>query len=397
MINNQFCKYPFLFKYNKKLNNSVIRYFNLKRDENNVCKNCIYKKRNKCSGSYVFNKKEYNKKDLFLQIQRYNNHIKKTFKPKEIKIELTPRCNLSCNFCFNINSFKRNSKELPTEDVFKIIDKIKKERINGIRFTGGEPFLRRDILKILKYAKSKDIYVKVNTNFTLIKEKNISILEKYVDEFLISFHSLNPKTNNQKIRLIKLISKLKIKLSVDTVVTKENIKNIEKFYDILKNLNVFWFVERPVPSSNYLNPINNKDVGILVEKMIKIKKNYKTYVTALPFCSYDPEKVKLVSSGAKFCGPVNSLAISPSGKIKPCYSINKNLGSALKNNIKYAWENEFSLKIRQLKSLPNICKKCKYIYQCLGGCRFSAKLINSDYSALDPLARPNKYSKKLFD
>ena len=38
--------------------------------------------------------------------------------------------------------------------------------------------------------------------------------------------------------MIKVVSKSKIKLVVDTVATKENIRNLEKFYEIVKNLRI---------------------------------------------------------------------------------------------------------------------------------------------------------------
>ena len=390
----RFCKYPSAFKFNKKLDDATIEFFNLSNNKYIKCKDCIYKKRKACSGAYDSDKKLENS-----QIMKYTHYIKKNPLPREVKIEVTPKCNLSCDFCFNVNSFKRNSRELSTNQIFKIIDKIKKEGIKRIRFTGGEPFLRKDIIKIFKYAKSKKLYVKVNTNSTLIKEKDIALFETCIDEFLFPFHSVNPKDkkeNHRKINLMNMVSKSKIRLSVDAVATKENIRNLEKFYEIVKNLNAFWFIERPVPNKNYLNPINNQDVGILVEKMIKLQKYYKTHITALPFCSYDPEKVKLVSAGAKFCGPFNILAVSPTGIIKPCYSINENLGDASKIKMIDAWKSEFALNIRQLRSLPDVCKKCKYVYGCLGGCRFSAKLLNGSYSSLDPLAMPEKYKEELF-
>ena len=58
--------------------------------------------------------------------------------------------------------------------------------IKYVRFTGGEPLLRKDLLKILKYAKTKGFYIFLNTNATLLDNTIIKHLEKYVDNILVS-------------------------------------------------------------------------------------------------------------------------------------------------------------------------------------------------------------------
>jgi len=400
------CIYDSALKFNDKLENTTIKYFNLSFKEYPECGNCIYKKRNSCSGAFATDNKNLNNKKLIYKIKIYNDYIKDKSLPKEIKIEVTSRCNLSCDFCFNVNSFERNSKELPTSQIFKIIDKIKKQGIKKIRFTGGEPFLRKDIVKLFEYAKSNGLYVKVNTNLELVGKDHIDELRKYVNHMYVSFNlslkngnSINDKDFKKKIDLIKELLRNNIRVGLNTVTTKYNIKQLEKISKIIQDIDCNWTLLRQVPTINNKNPINNNDVKALVENLIKINKNTnKSYcITALPFCSYDPEKVKQVSIGAELCGSFFSLSIGPSGKIKSCYSDNKNLGDALKIEIDDVWKNGFPRNIRELNLLPNICKECKYVFECLGGCRFAAKLLNGSYSSLDPLAIPEKYGNALFN
>ncbi|PIY82331.1 MAG: heme biosynthesis protein, partial [Candidatus Omnitrophica bacterium CG_4_10_14_0_8_um_filter_44_12] len=48
-----------------------------------------------------------------------------------------------------------------------MIDSIKKAKISIVRFTGGEPLLRNDIFELIKYAKSKGLKIRLNTNGSL--------------------------------------------------------------------------------------------------------------------------------------------------------------------------------------------------------------------------------------
>ena len=73
--------------------------------------------------------------------------------PNEIVIEVTRKCNLSCDFCFNDQDMD-NINDMLSDDIFKVLDDISKSGIKAVRFTGGEPFLRKDLQEILKKAKS---------------------------------------------------------------------------------------------------------------------------------------------------------------------------------------------------------------------------------------------------
>jgi len=329
-------------------------------------------------------------------------------KPEEIKIEVTPQCNLSCKFCFNKNTYlisgKRQTQQLTTNEWIKAIDKIVEAGIPTIRFTGGEPLVRKDIFDLFLYAKLKGLYVKLNTNGILINKNNVNILERCVDEVLIPLHTSNAKSEKiltgrssfkKKLEAIKLLSKSKIKLRIDTCPTKNTIKNLEKIHEFIKTFNLDWFLERPIPNKDFMYPINNSDVKLLVEKIIKINKKYDKnyYISGLPLCSYDPEKTKLISIGGQYCGPFSILVIDPNGMVKPCYSINENLGNIFSSDIFELWNHEFCKKLRSFNHdfFPQTCVECDYLKNCMGGCRFSAKLVNGSYASMDPLANPEKY------
>ncbi|MBN2422223.1 DUF362 domain-containing protein [Candidatus Woesearchaeota archaeon] len=316
-----------------------------------------------------------------------NKNISIIDKPYEIKFEITSRCNLKCNFCYNKNSFSRNLPDLPKKKIFDIIDKIASSGVRNIRFTGGEPFLRKDLYEILKYAKSKSLYTLVNTNGTLIND--FSALRGIVDYMLLPFHSLNQDEVSFKKKLITSLNKNNIPFRLNTVLIKDNIYQLEKYFRLIGEMEVEWFLARPVPTADNKMPIDNDDVRILIEKLLLLTKRYdEIFVDGIPFCAYEPEKVKLFSKGATICGIFDKLVIDPSGNIKPCYSINEEIGRILNDPLEKAWTCGLSADIRKLKVFPDRCKECKYLNGCLGGCRFAAKLVNGRYDAMDPLAKP---------
>jgi MoaA/NifB/PqqE/SkfB family radical SAM enzyme len=79
----------------------------------------------------------------------------------------TMRCNLKCVGCYAAQ-YKKNN-DLPYETLDKICRDAKTMGIYLVTISGGEPFIRPDLLELFK--KHNDIYFQVFTNGTLIDEK----------------------------------------------------------------------------------------------------------------------------------------------------------------------------------------------------------------------------------
>ncbi|MFH1381236.1 MAG: radical SAM protein, partial [Candidatus Omnitrophota bacterium] len=86
--------------------------------------------------------------------------------PLKAMFELTYRCNFRCVHCYVAADKKK--KELGIEEVKVILDQLKKAGCFHVGFTGGELFLRKDIFKILNYAKQSGFRISILTNGFLI-------------------------------------------------------------------------------------------------------------------------------------------------------------------------------------------------------------------------------------
>jgi len=324
--------------------------------------------------------------------------------PLEVMIEVTPKCNFNCQFCFNYISFAqdgRNIKELSTVYFKKIIDNISQAGIKIVKFTGGEPILRINIFSLLKYAKEKDLEVRLNTNASLINQKTVKKLKGIVDNILIPIESYTDKKEEKitgythslkkKIKAIELLKKQDIPVvRAGTVAIKENILNFDKIAKLINQLSLDeWELYRPIPLSKKDN-LSSQLINILADKLIDLRKKTDRPVfiaNALPFCSIkDLKKINSVSKGALYDDGHNRLVIDPRSFVKPHYFLDENLGQS--TDILKAWQSDFSKKMRNLKFLPEQCQRCLFVFKCRGGSRQAAKMIYGDYQALDPLANP---------
>lgn len=101
------------------------------------------------------------------------------FHPVTCHWELTRRCNAQCDYCL---IREPSPRDLPTKTMLQIAEKIISEGILYAVVSGGEPFIRKDVLQILDLLFDSDLFwVSILTNGTLVSRKEIDALSKHAD------------------------------------------------------------------------------------------------------------------------------------------------------------------------------------------------------------------------
>ena len=90
--------------------------------------------------------------------------------------ELTNSCNYLCSYCIFSSGPKKPVGELSTQDVYRVLGELKQEQFTHIKFTGGEPFLRKDLVNILAKANSLGFSSDLSTNASAITKTNAQAL-----------------------------------------------------------------------------------------------------------------------------------------------------------------------------------------------------------------------------
>jgi len=89
-----------------------------------------------------------------------------------LRLAVTDRCNLRCNYCMPAEgiNFAKKEELLTTSELKMVASTLVNMGIDKIRLTGGEPFVRKDLMELLYFLSEleglKDI--SVTTNATLI-------------------------------------------------------------------------------------------------------------------------------------------------------------------------------------------------------------------------------------
>ncbi|MFH1511186.1 MAG: radical SAM protein, partial [Candidatus Woesearchaeota archaeon] len=318
--------------------------------------------------------------------------------PKEVAIEITEECNLECNFCFkkNISYSKGN---LTLDEFTQIVSRIPKG-VDHIRITGGEPLMHAEFEKMLKVCKDAGKKIWLNTNATLVNERNAEIIARHVENVLVPLvasdrekekESTGKDSYEARIKGILLLKKHGAKnVRCGTVATRQNIQNLEMIYSLALNMGLSdWEVYRQMPTPDETEPTSSDDIHLMLKKLNNLNrifnKKYKV-VNALPFCAVNHQHITDLCAGAIADDGHMRFVISPDGKARPSYFLDVDVGDAFGQSVEEIWKSKFMKDLRNLELVPEECRDCLHAVKCKGGSRFASKKSTGSYDGKDPLA-----------
>ena len=143
---------------------------------------------------------------------------------------ITDRCNSNCSYCYLKN---KNSDELNTDEIKKLINEMADLGVQRIGFMGGEALLRDDFGEIVDYANSKDMHTSLTSNCYLVHSK-IDIIKK-LDCLILSFDGRKKSHDKNRgrgsfekvMKAIKVVSKENTPLITISVLSEDSVNDID--------------------------------------------------------------------------------------------------------------------------------------------------------------------------
>ena len=157
---------------------------------------------------------------------------------RELWIQINNACNLTCSHCL-VSSGPGKEPGLPTEQVQTIVDRAVELGLERVYFTGGEPFVRKDLTDLIRHCTDdRGVEVIVLTNGTVLKgpvRTGIRGLNRDSVRFQISIDGACAATNDQirgagtyvaALDGVRFLSNLGYRVSLATVVAAENLAEL---------------------------------------------------------------------------------------------------------------------------------------------------------------------------
>ncbi|MDQ7823726.1 MAG: radical SAM protein [Candidatus Eremiobacteraeota bacterium] len=317
--------------------------------------------------------------------------------PRQITWHITYRCNLDCLHC-GVASMNRSCTyterdELTFREVCRIIDEGAASGVKSLYFTGGEPFMRSDMLDILRYSRQKGMKTGMVSNGTLITGKVArDLMRLEIGEIMVSLDGASPATYDvlrqrkgafrKALRgLENLVEAKKVSGSgtivcTNTVLVKDTLEELPAIAALSCRTGADEVRVQPyIPGTEHDGRLIFRERG----HVRRILREFEKAVAPPAFC--DPDMVAqaahLLARGERFAprcmAPSLSSFVTPPGEVYPCCFLCELgeflMGSLKRDSLEAIWGKRLYSKLREdmLECLSfSRCRACAALPELAG-------------------------------
>ena len=266
-----------------------------------------------------------------------------------LRISITERCNLACMYCHNEGSEGctrgPSEKEMPAELICEIVRTAAKFGVRKVKFSGGEPLLRKDFEEILACLPPLK-EVSATTNGVLLSKRAKSLKAAGLDRVNVSLDSLIPE-RYEAITGAPQGTLEKVKEGINSAV-EAGLTPVKLNMVLLKGVNdgeidaMMDFV-RPYEGQVILQLIELMDIDpelspymidseslkkTLAERASEVRVRHLHHRKKYMIDGVEVEFVQPMDN-SEFCANCSRLRVTADGKLKPCLLVNDNLVDAI--------------------------------------------------------------------
>jgi len=306
------------------------------------------------------------REELECSIDAFNARAVNDNVPLSVLFELTYRCNLYCEHCYQVD---RGSEELSFSEITDIMDQLAAESCLFLTLSGGEVFVREDFFDIARYAVKRGFALKVFSNGTLINESvahELALLHPL--EVGVSIYGSDAATHDQftgvpgsfhrSVNALKLLKHQGVLTVVKCLLMKENINHIEGIKALAQEVGAilqFDPIVAPKIDGNR-EPLQHELSDADLHRFFSLE-------------IAEPQKAKepnpwlsqpiICRAGRDLC------CISPRGDVYPCVEFPFALGNLRKQNFVEIWRGAEAERLRKLTpSDLHECVSCPDLNYC---------------------------------
>jgi len=245
-----------------------------------------------------------------------------------LRVSLTPKCNLSCIYCH------REGENLPGgplsgAEIAEVLRVAARFGIRSVKFTGGEPLLRPDLIEIIK-SVPEGMESSITTNGTLLAGLAADLKQAGLRRVNVSIDSLNPATYKKIAGTDRLADVLE---GIDTAIAT-GLTPVKLNMVVLKGINDHEIddflayvrgnrdlVLQLIELMNFNDCDHHGDLNGLENSLASRSKQIVTRRMhhRKKYC-LDGAEVEVVRPlhNTEFCAYCNRLRLTSDGKLKPC-------------------------------------------------------------------------------
>jgi molybdenum cofactor biosynthesis protein A len=258
-----------------------------------------------------------------------------------VRLAVTDRCNLRCFYCMPEEGIRYLPKKqlLTFEEIERLITLLASLGISKVRLTGGEPFVRNDLMKLINRISEipgiLDLHLTTNGVLTAphipeLKKLGIASVNLSLDTLDKSrFHAITRRDEFEPVmNTLNLLLEHQIPVKINAVVMeRKNIEDVLPLIELSKNnaVDIRFIEEMPFNGEGNHYPILNWTYKKILQY---IEWHYPTLekIPDAPFStSYNYRipgykgSIGIIAAFSRtFCGTCNRIRITAQGTLKTC-------------------------------------------------------------------------------
>ena len=305
-----------------------------------------------------------------------------------IQFELSSRCNERCIHCYIPNEKKNTGFDMPKEKVIDLIDQLADMGGLHVIFSGGEAFLHKDLIELVRYARNKDLQVSILSNLIALKDEQIKKLHDLnISLIQVSLYSMDPEIHDtittvkgsfekSKAAIEKLVA-ADVPVQISCPIMKANRKGYDKVLKYAQSLKIkaktdfIMMAQADFNTNNLANRLSIPETEELLRDIMECDLDYQESTLKLRPKSeekaFDLERFKK----QPVCGVgYDNCCITANGDVYPCAGWQSMvLGNVYKQSLLEIWENDKLKELRNITqaSFPECleCEAADFCARCL--------------------------------
>ena len=317
-------------------------------------------------------------------------------------LELLPLCNMNCDMCYirlSRSEMERHGRLRTADEWIRLGREMQKAGVLFLLLTGGEPLMFPDFKRLYTALEQMGMILTINTNGTLLNKewaeffgyhrpRRINITLYGADDSAYESLCHYPGGFEKTLRGIRLLKEQRIDVKINGSVTKSNLNDMQKIYDIGRALGV------PVHMDTYMLPgIHERGLPFDRQSRLVPEEAAAAQLEAVRaeidpelFPQYIEQKIAQIENAAMTypegitCMAGNcSFTVNWQGEMRPCVTLEEPSVPVFETGFEAAWE-QASKEAKLLRGNEK-CTKCRLRPICKT-CVASAKLETGAYDGV---------------
>ena len=313
----------------------------------------------------------------------------------------TQACNLNCTYCYQ-DARTARPRELSTAEAKDLIVQAAQAGAREFVFTGGEPFVRRDLLELALFARSQKLRTSVITNGHYVTRNNVHAVAAAFHQFTISLDHMTPEHHDRlrgrgswrhAIDAIDLLLEAGARVDVNSTLSADGLHDLRELVGLKYKKRIG--AHRIVPQFPLGRGASSRQDELTPTALLRVNDDlhqaHKEWRDRLRGDPQPPAPRKAKGERREHCGAgLTEVSVDPEGWVYPCRLLQRpdlRAGNIRESRISEIVATHTAIRRvrRSVAGTLHPCKTCIIKAQCGGGCRGIHVSFTGDYVQSNPL------------